>query len=93
MLCRLSKLRWGIIPIFRQKTIQRENLELESLGLFPGEALVAKVAILGGSAVDGVSEVQFLDNDTGSEVEVVVYDFDEFSAGLIAGSVCFDEEG
>jgi len=50
------------------------------------------MAVLGGSAVDGVGEVEFLDDDTRSKVEILVDDLDEFGAALFAGSVAFDEQ-
>lgn len=69
------------------------NLELELLGLLPSEVLVGEVAVLGGLVVDGVGEVEFLDNDTGTEVEVVEDDLDQLFRGLVGGSVCLDEHG
>lgn len=68
------------------------DLELQGLGLFPGEALVAEVAVLGGLVVDGVGEVQLLDNDTRSEVKVVMDDLDQFSAGLVACAIRLDKQ-
>jgi len=68
-------------------------LELESLGLFPLEALVAEVTILGGLAVDRVGEVEFLDNNTRSKVEVLEDDIDQLSTALVAGAVGLYEEG
>ena len=60
--------------------------------MFPGETLVAEMTVLGGSAVDGVSEVELLDDYTGPEVEVVMDDLDKFGTGFVAGSVGLDEE-
>ena len=40
------------------------HLKLQNLWLLPGKALVAEVSILCSPAVDGVSEIQFLDDDT-----------------------------
>ena len=67
-------------------------LEGQVLRLFPGEALIREVAVLGGSAIDRVGQVEFLDNDTGSEIEVLVDDLDELGTGLVAGSIGLDKE-
>ncbi len=40
------------------------KLELELLGLLPGEVLVGEVTVLSGLEVDGVDEVELLDDDT-----------------------------
>lgn len=67
------------------------GLELEGLGLLPGEALVgAKVAVLGRLEVDGLGEVELLDNDTGAEVEVGADDLDELIRVLLRGAVGVD---
>jgi hypothetical protein len=73
--------------------IRLRYLELELLGLLPGEFLVGEVAVLGRLEVDGVDEVEFLDDDTGAEVEVLVDDFDELVGRLVRGAVRLDEEG
>jgi len=66
-------------------------LELERLGLLPAEALVgAEVAVLSGLEVDGLGEVELLDNDTGTEVEVVADDLDELLRVLLRGTVGID---
>lgn len=53
-------------------------LELQGLGLLPAEALVgAEVAVLGRLEVDGLGQVELLDNDTGSQVKVVTDDLDQ----------------
>lgn len=67
-------------------------LELELLGLLPGEALVAEVTVLGSTVVDRVGEVELLDNDTGTEVEVLADDLDELVRRLVGGTVGLDEE-
>lgn len=69
------------------------HLELELLGLLPGERLVGEVTVLGGCVVDGVDEVQLLDNDTRAEVKVLVDDLDELLGGLVRGAVGLNEEG
>lgn len=67
------------------------GLELEGLGLLPGEALVgAKVAVLGRLEVDGLGKVELLDNDTGAEVEVGADDLDELIRVLLRGAVGVD---
>jgi hypothetical protein len=69
------------------------NLELELLGLLPGEVLVGEVAVLGGCVVDRVGEVQLLDNDTRTEVKVLVDNLNKLLGGLVRGAVCLNEEG
>jgi hypothetical protein len=73
-------------------TYRAQHLEFQLLGLLPSEALVAEVAVLGSSAVDGVDEIELLDNNTGSEIEILVDDVDQFFAALVARSVCLDEQ-
>jgi hypothetical protein len=51
------------------------------------------VAVLGGLAVDGVDEVELLDNDTGAHVEVGLDDLDELAGALVGGAVGLDEDG
>jgi hypothetical protein len=69
------------------------HLELEGLGLLPGEVGVGEVAVLGGLAVDGVDEVELLDNDTGAHVEVGLDDLDELTGALVGGAVGLNEDG
>ena len=69
------------------------HLELELLGLLPGEILVGEVTVLGGCVVDGVGEVQLLDDDTGTEIKVLVDDLNKLLRGLVRGAVCLNEEG
>ena len=69
------------------------HLKLEGLGLLPGEVGVGEVAVLGGLAVDGVDEVELLDNDTGAHVEVGLDDLDELGGALVGGAVGLDEDG
>lgn len=63
------------------------HLELESSWLLPGEVLVGEVAVLGRLAVDGLGEVQVLDDDTGTHVEVLADDLNELVGGLVRGAV------
>jgi len=51
------------------------------------------VAVLGGLAVDGVDEVELLDNDTGAHVEVGLDDLDELLGAPVGGAVGLDEDG
>lgn len=69
------------------------HLELELLGLLPGEGLVGEVTVLGGAVVDGVGKVELLNDDTGPHVEVVADDLDELIRGLVRGAVGLNEEG
>lgn len=69
-------------------------LELERLGLLPGEALVGtKVTVLGSLAVDGAVQVELAHNDTGAEVKVGADDLDELLRGLVRGAVGVDIDG
>lgn len=68
------------------------DLVFESLGLFPWEALVGEMAVLGGLEVDWLGQVQLLDDDTRSHVEVSLDDVDELFAGLVGGAVGLDEQ-
>jgi hypothetical protein len=51
------------------------------------------VTVLGRLEVDGVDEVELLDDDTGAEVEVVPDNLNELARGPVRGAVCLDEEG
>jgi len=84
-----------LIQVHACKTVASRTgyLELQLLGLLPGEALVGEVAVLSGLVVDGVGEVEFLDNHTGTEVEVVADDLDELVRGLVGGAVGLYEHG
>ena len=84
------------------------HLELKLLGLLPGEVLpmlaviilgrgkeaylVGEVAVLGRLEVDGVGELELLDNDTGAEVEVVLDDLNELIRRLVRSAIGLDEE-
>ena len=46
-------------------------LEFEFLGLLPWEALVGEMPILRRPAIDGVGQVQLLDNNAWTEIKVV----------------------
>jgi hypothetical protein len=73
---------------------KRAHLELELLGLLPGEALVGtKVTVLGSLEVDGAIQVELADNDTGAQVKVLVNDLDKFVGALLRGAVGVDVDG
>lgn len=69
------------------------RLELESAGLLPGELLVGEVTVLGSLSVDGTGKVKVLDDDTGTQIEVVADDLDQLVGGLVGGTVGLDEDG
>lgn len=69
------------------------RLELEGLRLLPGELLVGEVTVLGGLEVDGLGQIELLDNDTGTEVKVVADDLDELLGGLLGSTVGLNEDG
>ena len=68
------------------------NLELEGLGLLPGEVGVGEVTVLGSLAVDGVGEVKLLDDDTGAHVKILLDNLDELLASLVARAIGLDEQ-
>lgn len=51
------------------------------------------MTVLCGAAVDGVDQVELLDNDTGTEVEVVADDLDKLVGRLVGSAVGLDEDG
>jgi hypothetical protein len=51
------------------------------------------VAVLGGLEVDWLSQIELLDDDTWSQVEVLVDDFDELVRGAVRGTVRVDKDG
>lgn len=78
------------IPLYASSITK---LKLELLGLLPSKALVGEVTVLSGLEVDGVNEVQLLDNDTGAEVEVLVDNLHKLVRGLLRGAVGLNEQG
>lgn len=72
---------------------KRRRLELESLGLLPGEVLVGEVTVLGGLVVDGLGQVKLADNDTGAEIKVAANDLDELVRRLLRSAVGVDVDG
>lgn len=51
------------------------------------------MTVLGSAEVDGVGEVQLLDNDTRPHVEVLPDDRNKLVGGLVASTVGLDEQG
>lgn len=68
------------------------SLELELAGLLPGELLATKVTVASGLGVDGLEEIQLLDDDTGAEIEVLLDNGEDLGVGLGAGTVGVDED-
>ena len=68
-------------------------LKFEGLWLLPGEFLAGEVTVLGCLEVDWSGEVELLDDDSRSHVEVLLDDFDQLVGTLIGSTVCLDEEG
>ena len=63
--------------MLKSMPLRRARLELESLWLLPVEVLVGEVAVLGRLVVDWLDEVELLNNDTRSQIEVLVDDLDK----------------
>ena len=51
------------------------------------------MAVLGSLEVDRLGKVELLDNDTRSEIEVLVDDLNELVGGVVRGSIGVDEDG
>lgn len=68
-------------------------LELELLGLLPGELLTAKVTVSSGLLIDGTEQIELLDDDTGTEVKVLTDDLDKLLIGSGTSAVGIDEDG
>jgi len=68
-------------------------LEFESLGLLPAEVLVGEVSVLCSLEVNGLGQVELLDNDTWSQIKVAVDDLLEFVRGLIGSTVRINIDG
>lgn len=67
-------------------------LKLERLWLFPGKRLVGEMAILCRLTVDWSDEIEFLDNDTGTQIKVVENNLDELVRRTVRCSVGFDKD-
>ena len=53
------------------------------LGFLPGKVLVREVTVLSGLEVDWLSQIKLLDDNTWSEVEVLVDNLNELIGGLV----------
>lgn len=51
------------------------------------------MTVLGGAVVDGVDQVELLDDDTRPQVEVLADDLDKLVGGLVRGAVGLNEDG
>lgn len=69
------------------------RLKLKGAGLLPGELLVSEVTVLGSLGVDGLGQVEILDDHTGTEIEVVTDNLDQLIGGLGGSTVGLDEDG
>jgi hypothetical protein len=58
-------------------------LPLEGLWLLPAEFLAGEVTVLGSLEVDWLGQVELLDDNTWSQVEVGSDDFDKFIGCLL----------
>ena len=52
------------------------HLKFQGLGLLPAEVLVGEMSVLSGLEVDWLGQVELLDYDTRSEIEVGIYNLD-----------------
>ena len=68
-------------------------LEFESLRLLPAEVLVGEVSVLCGLEVDRLGQVKLLDNNTRSQIEVLVDYLFEFIRGLVGSPVRINVNG
>jgi len=59
------------------------DLELHLLGDLPREFIPSKMSVAGSFLVDGVFQVQVLDDAAWSEVEVVLHDLQKFLLRLL----------
>ena len=76
-----------------QSTVAASRLQSKLLGLLPLEILVREVAVLGRLEVDRVSKVELLDDDTRSQVKVVLDYLDELVRRFIGCAICLNEDG
>ena len=68
-------------------------LELELLGLLPGEEIAAEVSVAGGLLEDGRLQLQVLDDPARPQVEVLLHDLGQLGAALAAGAVVEHGDG
>ena len=70
----------------------RKASQNQLLGLLPCVIRVAEVTILRGLAVDRLSQVELLHDDTRPKIPVLADDLDKPQVGLLARTVCVDED-
>ncbi len=73
--------------------MRREYLVFQNFGFLPAEVLVGEVSVLCGLKVDRLGQVELLDNNTGSQIEVLVNDLDKLIGGSVRCAVVVDEDG
>lgn len=70
-----------------------KNERIMGFKYVPGELITTKVTVAGGLGVDGLEEIQLLDDDTGTEVEVPLDDGEDLLVRLGTGTVGVDKDG
>ena len=75
------------------KQTAAQSSELQLLGLLPRVLRVTEVTVRRSLKVLRLLETERLDNETRAEVEVLANDLDQLLVGLLAGTVCIDEDG
>jgi hypothetical protein len=73
--------------------MEKKNLKLEFLGVFPSEFITTKVTVSGSLLVDGLEKIKLLYNDTRTEVKVVSDDLDKFGLRLVGGAIGINKDG
>ncbi len=68
-------------------------LKGQLLGLLPGEFLVREMSVLGRPEVDGLGQIEFLDDHAGPHVEVLLDDSHQFVRAPVRSSIRLDEDG
>ena len=68
------------------------HLELELLGLLPVEVLVGEMTVLRCLVVDWLNEVELLDNNTRSHIEVCTNNLNKLLGGFVGSAVSLNEE-
>lgn len=71
----------------RQQTLGDHRLIFDLLRHLPGEALATEMTKAAGSLVDRLAQLQFVDDLARSQVEVVLYYFQQFLVALRARAV------
>lgn len=77
----------------KERKKETTSLELELLGLLPGELESTEVSSGSGGSVDGLLEIELLDDHSGLEVEVVLDDLDQLLVGLAGSAVRVNKDG